>query len=379
MGLSLHYRGRIKDIHLIDQLCEEIVDIAQTMNWTYVVLDKDLSKPMTARLVHTDKGAEIKGHLPIKGVAFKPHENCETVDLCFDAKGNLTDPFTMISVHEGLIQPEHAAVSVKTQFAPPDVHMTIVKLLKYVKQRYIPDLEVTDEGDYWETGDKDALAAKIAFLGKKIDELKDALEEERPALSAADSPEEMTDKFEEVIRKIYNRSKGKDEEITIHRCSSCPPDLEDEFIRNIEAFENAPCSTHLAELEKRGIKLPDPETMEDPELSVTLWNLIYALAEMRVFLHSTDHLSDRELYTWLFNEGLREKTQIIPPELEYNYHIDLVGSGSDEDIHNDLKYYADEKDRQHWAGEFPEDDIPDHVDPPYDRDSKLPQPNYSGD
>ena len=47
--------------------------------------------------------------------------------------------------------------------------------------------------------------------------------------------------------------------------------------------------------------------------------------------------------------------------------------GSDEDNKLNLKYYADEEWRERWHRDFPNDVIPLHVHPPYDRDSKLPQ------
>ena len=54
-------------------------------------------------------------------------------------------------------------------------------------------------------------------------------------------------------------------------------------------------------------------------------------------------------------------------------HIDLVGSGSEEDIANYLRYYADESTRRDWAREFPDLVLPPHEQPPYDRDRRLPR------
>jgi len=53
-----------------------------------------------------------------------------------------------------------------------------------------------------------------------------------------------------------------------------------------------------------------------------------------------------------------------------------VSSGSDEHTYLYLKYYADDAWRRDWAQQFPGDKIPEHADPPFDRDRHLPQPTY---
>ena len=58
-------------------------------------------------------------------------------------------------------------VSVKTQFAPTEIHISIIKLLKHLKNKYILDLEVLDEGCYWETEDNKLLNKKFPFLIKR--------------------------------------------------------------------------------------------------------------------------------------------------------------------------------------------------------------------
>jgi hypothetical protein len=178
-----------------------------------------------------------------------------------------------------------------------------------------------------------------------------------------------------------NELKRQAEELTGGEVASwesdeCPPDLAEEFWQQVVAYEAAPWTTHFQQLEEAGVELPAPETMDDQTLTAKLWEAIERLAQMRVFLSQTDHLSDRELYTDLWSEVLREETKAMSYDEYSAWHIDLLGSGSEEDTYLYMKYYADEESRQRWLDSFPDYEMPEHEDPPYDRDRHLPQATY---
>ena len=94
------------------------------------------------------------------------------------------------------------------------------------------------------------------------------------------------------------------------------------------------------------------------------WEVIEKLALLCVFIEQTDHLSDRELYIHLWTDSLREETKALPLTATSAYHIQMLGSGSEEDNLLYLKYYADDASCQHWQEEFPNDPIPRHEDHP---------------
>jgi hypothetical protein len=169
MGLSLHYRGQLPDIGQVETLTKQLIEISTQMNWEWMPLDEDWSKPATAKVTVTDRGAEIDGHLPLKGVGITVDPKSESLSFYFDPQGNLRDPLSLIMILEGHIAPEDAWVSVKTQFSSPETHIMIVGLLKYLKKHYIPELEVFDEGEYWETGDPEILKEKMNFIADKMD------------------------------------------------------------------------------------------------------------------------------------------------------------------------------------------------------------------
>jgi hypothetical protein len=152
-----------------------------------------------------------------------------------------------------------------------------------------------------------------------------------------------------------------------------PDDLEKEFLDRVAAYdleEPRPLSVVLPEV---GVALPSPDELDDSQVTSKLREIINALALLGSFLHNTNHLSDRELYAELWSDILPEPAVLMPDEPSFAYYIDMVGSGSEEDTLLYMKYYASEEERRDWLEQWPEDRLPDHEDPPYDRDRFLPQ------
>ena len=146
--------------------------------------------------------------------------------------------------------------------------------------------------------------------------------------------------------------------------------------RNLEAYMdavegNGPQTTLFALLKESGIDMPAPDVLADSELTALLWKIIEALADMGVYLTSTNHLSDRDLYTVLWQDTLLEDHPVVSHEFPMTTHIDLLGGWSDEDQEIYLKYYADDEERAQIASQT-NTAIPEHEDPPFRRDHLLP-------
>ena len=155
-----------------------------------------------------------------------------------------------------------------------------------------------------------------------------------------------------------------------------PAEVEEGFWKHVVDYEEAPWTTNFQQLENAGVSLPPPDSLTDEELTAKLWEVIQKLALLHVFVEQTDHLSDRELYTHLWTDSLREETKALALAANSAYHIQLLGSYSEEDMVLYLKYYADEDWRRQWHKDWPNDPIPAHEYPPYDRDRLLPKPDY---
>ena len=140
---------------------------------------------------------------------------------------------------------------------------------------------------------------------------------------AKDDPEK---RIEDLKRRAEELSGGDMEIGTLDDCSA---ETEEAFWKHLVDYEEAPWTTHFQQLESAGVSLPPPESLKDEELTAKLWEVIQKLALLHVFIEQTDHLSDRELYTYLVNACLREETKAMPMAANSAYHIQLLSSGSD--------------------------------------------------
>ena len=183
--------------------------------------------------------------------------------------------------------------------------------------------------------------------------------------------EDQASRIEKLKHRAHQLTGGQ---MVPLKSDDCPPEIEEEFWKRMVAFEEADWVPPFDLLVKGGVSLPPPDELDDSQLTAKLWEVIQGLALLGAYLHNTDHLSDRELYEYLWTDALREPAVLQPTDPDFAYHFDLIGSGSEEDTRLYLKYYADEKERRSWAKEWPEDILPDHEQPPFDRDRQLPTP-----
>lgn len=188
------------------------------------------------------------------------------------------------------------------------------------------------------------------------------------AATPQDDPEGPEPAGLDELRELAQAAGRSGERVT----KDSPPALREAFLRDMLDHESWPLGTYFERLTDAGVGLPDPAALDDAELHVALWDVIRGLAVLRAYLHRTDHLSDRELYEYLWRDALREVNEMPPPNSGWRYHLDPLGGCSEEDVQLSLRYYDDEETRQHWARDFPEDHIPAHEDPPFDRDRFLP-------
>jgi hypothetical protein len=131
-------------------------------------------------------------------------------------------------------------------------------------------------------------------------------------------------------------------------------------------------------LRNNGVSIPDDRDLDDDTLHAKLWEIINAMAAVAMYVESTDHMSDRELYRYLVTDALREETILPTPGSGGGWHISPIGGGSDEDNEIYLRYYADEETREQWHRDFGAI-LPTKEKPPFDRDRLLPVQDFTVD
>ena len=92
---------------------------------------------------------------------------------------------------------------VKTQYGPIEGHVALVELFTALKNEFMPDLEVIDEGGYWEHRDLAELKQKTEFLGKAIRMLEDAIASDSLSPEAAEDPEILATRIERLAQQVH--------------------------------------------------------------------------------------------------------------------------------------------------------------------------------
>ena len=146
-GVTVHYQGKAKDAAAVAKVLAAARSVASDHGWE--VREASVASASAPRVV---AGKERAYQGPLNGIVIYPHPMCEPIYIRFG-----TDLFMRDYV--------------KTQFAGPDVHVEVVGLLRKLKP-FLADLQVQDEGEYWETGDRAKLATQIATVNAMIESIR---------------------------------------------------------------------------------------------------------------------------------------------------------------------------------------------------------------
>ena len=143
MGITVHFTGRVSDPSRVDAAIAAAVVAAERQGWAAQRFEKT-----AATLRRSSMGREWEYSGPTRGVVITPHEQSDPLSLEFDGDGVVQD-------------------FVKTQFAGPETHMAVIALLRELQPTF-DAFEVVDEGEYWDTGDREQLTRHIVACNAQL-------------------------------------------------------------------------------------------------------------------------------------------------------------------------------------------------------------------
>jgi hypothetical protein len=194
MGLSIHYSGSFKPSASLQEMIDEVVEIAKVYHWKYTIHETQFPKDAPEG-EYEDK---------IYGVTFAPL-SCEPVFLSFLSNRRIS---SVVHLHffghstDKDNQKYLYMLSTKTHYGGIKTHMLIIHLLKYLSDKYFEHFQLTDEGKYWETGDEKLLEETFRLYDGLLNSITDSLET-FPVMSG----EKMEDYLSRLLGYVWRKRK----------------------------------------------------------------------------------------------------------------------------------------------------------------------------
>jgi hypothetical protein len=187
MGITIYYRGTVNDISEIPLLEDRMLDFAYSMG----------GKGQICRFVSDTDPTRV-----VRGLILDLAPGQESLSLLISPEGHLTPLFQIEEAEQAPFR-EPPCCFVKTQFGSPNGHIAIVHLLHALRQRFVSNLTVTDEGEYYETRDTQQLIKKMAFLNNMIASLAKGMKRYPISHEAMEDPDILVTRIERVAQLAY--------------------------------------------------------------------------------------------------------------------------------------------------------------------------------
>ena len=166
MGVTIHFHGALDDPVQLDAALAMLQAECERRGWPYRSLNFEVRGPHEMYTFH-----QVPGPLPDwtdviteteiveldtrwRGLSIEPHPDCESLLMLFDE----CDARLMLLTTAGGANSVSYYMSVKTQFAPPEIHVGVCEVLHRLQDEFGREkLIVHDESDYFQTQDMAAL------------------------------------------------------------------------------------------------------------------------------------------------------------------------------------------------------------------------------
>jgi hypothetical protein len=198
MGITIAYRGRLTDLARVEDFEDRLVDLALEMG----------AQVQIWRTWADDNPARV-----VRGIILDLAPGHESTSLLLSPEGWLINLTEIEDAENGRLQ-EPPWCFVKTQFGPVEGHVALVDMFAALKREFLHDLEVSDEGGYWETRDVAELVRRRALKKQAIDGLAEGLRRHGLSREAAEDPSILMRHIERVAEQVHR---------TLHRPAEHAP------------------------------------------------------------------------------------------------------------------------------------------------------------
>jgi hypothetical protein len=198
MGVTISYRGSLADIGRVEDFEDRVLDLALEVG----------GHARVWRSVSDDDPRRV-----VRGVMLDLYPGQETTSLLISPEGWLINLFEIEDAEKGLLA-EPPWCFVKTQFGSVEGHVALVEMLTALQREFFPNLEVSDEGGYWETRDLPGLRKKMEYVQSALDGLADSLRRHGLTAEAAEDPEILLARITRVAQLVQR---------TLGRAAEHPP------------------------------------------------------------------------------------------------------------------------------------------------------------
>ncbi len=137
MGVTIHYGGNI-GLRKIPALGQFLVKLSEAQGFEYKLVSSRHAK----------------------GILVRVEPDCDDLRFVFDRAGYFRQ-FT------------------KTQFGGLKANIKVLVVLRVVKERFIPNMDVRDEGGFWGTGDFEKLRETFTDIAVGLDVIAEKLSENK--------------------------------------------------------------------------------------------------------------------------------------------------------------------------------------------------------
>jgi hypothetical protein len=187
MGITFSYRGRLADLTRVEDFEDRLIDFAlevggQAQVWRSQA-DEDPSRV-------------------VRGVILNLAPGQEPASLLLSPEGWLIGLVDIEAAECGRLEGPPWCF-VKTQFGPLEGHVALAEMFAVLRDEFLTDLEVLDDGGYYPTRDLAELTRRHSLVGQAINGLVEGLRRYGLSREAAEDPDILARHVERVAAQVH--------------------------------------------------------------------------------------------------------------------------------------------------------------------------------